>query len=302
MQIPELSRRSFLGGAAALATAAILPTRLMAAEEAKPNSNFGGVQIGVITYSYRSMPSTAEDLLKYIVENGLSSVELMGDAAEKFAKQHSDDGKDLIGGYAALRKLYNDAGVKIHVIKFGNIGDKKMTDEKVEEYFLAAKAVGASGITRELDENAAKRLGPIADKHEMIIGFHNHTQIKPDTYEGDILSYGKYLGINLDIGHYYAATGESPIPLIEKHHNRILNLHLKDRLKNNGANLPWGTGETPIAATLQFLKKNKFTFPAEIELEYNFPKTSTAVEEVNKCVKFCKEAWLDYRVCEHVPS
>ena len=284
------SRRSFLAGATAVAAASMLPGRLFAAEEPKPDSNFGGVQIGIITYSYRSMPSSAEQLLKYILECGISSVELMGDAAQAFARHHSNEGKDLIGGYAQLGKLYSDAGVKIHVLKFGDIGDAKMKDEKIDEYFLAAKAAGAKGITRELSEDAAKRLGPIADKHEIVIGFHNHTQIKPNTYDGDILSYGKYLGINLDIGHYYAATGESPIPLIEKHHDRILNLHLKDRKKGNGPNMPWGQGETPIAETLQYLKKNKLSFPAEIELEYPVPADSDAVKEVIKCVKFCKDA------------
>jgi len=51
----------------------------------KPNSNFNGVQIGAITYSYRGMPGTAEDLLRYLVKCGLSSVELMGELAEQFA-------------------------------------------------------------------------------------------------------------------------------------------------------------------------------------------------------------------------
>jgi sugar phosphate isomerase/epimerase len=263
----------------------------MADEPAKPNSNFDGVQISVITYSFRSMPSTAEDLLKYLLECGLNSVELMGPPAEAYAKAHAGaDGKDMVAGYTALRKLYNDAGVSIDVLKFGNIGDQKMSDEQIEEYFQAAKAVGAKGITRELSEDAAKRLGPIADKHEIVIGFHNHTQIKPNTYDGDVLSYGKYLGINLDIGHYVAATGESPIPLIEKHHDRILNLHLKDRKKGNGPNMPWGEGDTPIGEVLQYLKKNKFTFPAEVELEYKIPADSDAVKEVIKCVKFCKDA------------
>ncbi|MGC4052278.1 MAG: hypothetical protein QM757_23340 [Paludibaculum sp.] len=46
---------------------------------------FGGVQIGAITYSFRTLPSTAQDVLKYCVELGLSSIELMSDPAESFA-------------------------------------------------------------------------------------------------------------------------------------------------------------------------------------------------------------------------
>ncbi|MBI5091741.1 MAG: sugar phosphate isomerase/epimerase [Candidatus Hydrogenedentes bacterium] len=288
----EVSRRSFIGGAAALAASTLIPKRAFAAESGKPNSDFGGVRIGVITYSFRSMPCSAEDILGYLVKCGLSSVELMGDAAEGYAKKHTPatgvDGP--MDGYEALGKLYKDAGVAIHIVKFGDIGDEKMSDKQIDYYFRAAKAAGAKGITRELSEDAAKRLGPMADKHEIMIAFHNHTKIKPDTYDGGILSFGKFLGINLDIGHYLAGTNESPIPLIEKHHDRILSLHLKDRKKNNGANLPWGQGETPLKETLQLIRKNKYPIHGDIELEYEVPAGSDAVKEVTNCVQFCKAA------------
>ena len=315
-----VSRRGFMGGAAAFAASAMMSRYALAGSGArsagKPNSNFNGVQIGAITYSFRSMPSSAEDLLKYIVKSGLSSVELMGDPAEKFAglpagggrrrgqmtaeqqrdqRQRRQEQLDWrlsvsMDKYRALRKMYNDAGVNIHIVKFGSIGNANMTDGEIDYYFRVAKALGAKGITRELSEEAAKRLGPIADRHKIMIGFHNHTQLRPTTYDGPILSYGKYLGINLDVGHYVAGTNESPIPLIRKHHDRILSLHLKDRKVNNGANQPFGQGDTPVALILQLMKKEKWTFPADIELEYKVPAGSNAVAEVSKCVQFCKES------------
>ena len=196
-----LSRRGFIGGAAMLAASRLVPQVAMGAP-AKPNSKFHGVQIGAITYSFRSMPSSAEDILRYCQKCGISSVELMGGPAEKFAEQAG--GSDRMAGFKALRRLYNDAGVDIHIVKFGNIGNKNMSNEQIAYYFEAAKAAGAMGITRELSEDAAKRLGPIADKHKIWIGFHNHTQLTPTLYDGPILSYGRYLGINLDIGHYVA--------------------------------------------------------------------------------------------------
>jgi len=291
-QNTSLSRRTFIGGAAALAASSMMPRRAPAASDAKPNSKFCGVQIGVITYSYRSLPGSAEDLLKYITKCGISSVELMGGPAEQFAKATAGEsgGKPSMDGFKALRKMYNDAGVNIHIVKFGNIGNPKMPDEQIEYYFQVAKALGARGITREISDDAAKRLGPMADKHEIMIGFHNHTQLTPTTYDGDILSHGKYLGINLDIGHYVAGTNQCPIALIEKHCDRILSLHLKDRKKDNGPNMPFGEGDTPVAAVLQYMKKNKLTFPADIELEYKIPQDSDAVKEVTKCVQFCKQA------------
>ncbi|MBT4820091.1 MAG: sugar phosphate isomerase/epimerase [Lentisphaerae bacterium] len=287
-----LSRRVFLSGAAALGASAMLPSVAQEAPE-KPNSMFNGVQIGCITYSFRSLPGkSAEDLLGYITRCGISSVELMGGPAEGFARAYDkkNPGGDPMDGFKALRRLYSDAGVAIHIVKFGSIGNPKMPEEKIERYFNVAKALGAKGITREISEPAAKRLGPIADKHEIMIGFHNHMQLTPTTYDGDILSYGKYLGINLDIGHYVAGTNQDPIALIEKHHERILSLHLKDRKLNKGPNMPFGQGETPIAGVLQFMAKNKLTFPADVELEYRVPKESGAVEEISKCVQFCKDA------------
>jgi len=302
-QDPTLSRRSFIGATAALAASSLMPEFAGASAVARPNSKFNGVQIGAITYSYRSMPSSAEDILKYARQCGISSLELMGGPAEQFAGapaggRRGQGAKTLLkwrlsapmDKYRALRKMYNDAGVNIHIVKFGSIGNAGMSDDEIEYYFRVAKALGARGITRELSEDAARRLGPIADKHKIVIGFHNHTQLKPDTYDGTILSYGKYLGINLDIGHYVAGTNHSPLALIEKHRDRILSLHLKDRKINNGPNMPFGQGDTPVALVLQYMKRHKLTFPGDIELEYKIPQGSDAVKEVTQCVRFCQQA------------
>jgi sugar phosphate isomerase/epimerase len=311
-----LSRRDFMVGAAAVAASASLSNYALGRSSGKPNSNFGGVQIGAITYSFRSLPGSAEDILKYVRKCGLSSIELMGDPAEKFAGAPAGGGRrrgrmtaeqkkaqqkrqeELLNWrtsvsmdkYRALRKMYNDAGVNIHIVKFGSIGNAGMPDAEIDYYFRVAKALGAKGITREISEQAAERLGPIADRHRIWIGFHNHMQMTPTTYDGPILSHGKYLGINFDIGHYVAGTNESPIPILEKFHDRILSLHIKDRKVNKGSNMPFGQGDTPVALVLNLMKRKGWTFPADIELEYKVPADSDAVTEVAKCVQFCKES------------
>lgn len=266
-----------------------------------PNSCFHGIQIGVITYSYRSLPCDAESLLKHVTRCGISSIELMSSTIEQFAGIPAGEGVTpeqvltwrtsvSMAPFAALRKLFNDAGVGIHIAKFGDIGNPGMPDAQIEYYFNVAKTLGAKGITRELSEEAAQRLGPMADAHGILIGFHNHTQITPTTYDGTMLSYGRNLAINLDIGHYVAGTNCSPIPLIEKFAGRILSIHLKDRKVNNGPNMPFGQGDTPVALALQCLKRNGFAFPADIELEYPIPEGSDAVQEVARCVQFCEQA------------
>jgi sugar phosphate isomerase/epimerase len=96
------------------------------------------------------------------------------------------------------------------------------------------------------------------------------------------------------VGHYYGVNGESPVPVIEKYHDRIASLHLKDRKgptsAGGGANVPWGEGGTPLKEILQVMKKRKFKFPASIEYEYNTPEGSDVLREVKKCVAYCKAA------------
>jgi sugar phosphate isomerase/epimerase len=104
------------------------------------------------------------------------------------------------------------------------------------------------------------------------------------------ISRRTFLSINLDIGHYVAGTNQNPTELIDKHKDRILSLHIKDRKQNNGPNMPFGQGDTPVAEILQFMAPNNPTFPADIELEYNVPADSDAVREVSRCVQFCKTA------------
>src|SRR5262245_62847558 len=69
-----------------LALTALPAARLLATPQARPNSKFGGVQIGIIApYSFRGLPSSADDLLKYIVQLGINSVELQSEPAEAYA-------------------------------------------------------------------------------------------------------------------------------------------------------------------------------------------------------------------------
>jgi len=64
------------------------------AQAAKPNSLINGVQIGTITYSYRSMlDQSAEATLKYVVDSGISGIELMGGPVESFAGAPAGPGR-----------------------------------------------------------------------------------------------------------------------------------------------------------------------------------------------------------------
>lgn len=295
-----MGRRQFLGSAATLTAATLLPGSLRATS---PVSGIKGVNLGAISYSFRSMPGTAEEILGYLVQLGLNSVELMGEPIEEFvgapkAPKNADDRKAhaeelrkwRLGApmdrFKLLRKKFKAEGVKIEVAKFRI---DRMSDEEVDYAFAAARLLGARGITLERSDESASRLGPFADKHKRLVGYHNHAKVNFNSWD-QLLQDAKYNALNLDVGHYIAGTNESPIPLIKKYADRILNLHLKDRKFNEGPNMPWGQGDTPLVEVLRLLRDEKYSFLAAIELEYPIPEDSDAVREVGKCIDFCREA------------
>lgn len=307
MKDQNISRRRFIGaGALAVAGIALGSKQALARPffaQPKPNSKFNGVQIGVITYSFRSMPGTIEDLVKYCVESGINAVELMGDPAEEFAGapkyDHSADFREKMAKwrenaptapFVAIRKMFNDAGIHLYAWKPNAMGEKN-TDGEINYAFKMAKILGCTHVTVEMPDSAqqTQRLGNLAEKAGMMVGYHAHLQATFTLWD-TALAQSKYNGINLDIGHYTAATSTSPVDFIKKNHKRILSMHLKDRKFHDGPNRPWGQGDTPIKEVLVLMKTEHYKFPATIELEYDIPAGSDAVKEVIKCKDYAKEA------------
>ena len=79
----NFNRRDF--GKLALASG-MASTKMFGAT--KPDSKFKGVQIGTITYSYGSMrDQSAEATLGYVVDSGISGIELMGGPVNDWARK-----------------------------------------------------------------------------------------------------------------------------------------------------------------------------------------------------------------------
>lgn len=190
--------------------------------------------------------------------------------------------------FKALRKMYNDAGVSIYGFKLGlNLNSP---DSEYEYAFNVCEALGANQLTMELPNSATtKRIGEYAAIRKIWVGYHAHTQAHLTLWD-EAFNQSPFNGANIDIGHYVAGSGQSPIPFIEKNHSRITSMHLKDRKINNGPNTPWGQGDTPIKEVLQLMKKKRHTYPATIELEYNTPPGSNVMAELAKCVRYAKDA------------
>lgn len=291
----------------------------------KPDSKFEGIQIGVITYSYRSMPHDIDKLIEFCLASGISAIELMGDAVEEYAGKPKADFSwrsgprqpmtDLqkaqvatynkqvadwratvsMDKFMEVRKKFDAAGIKIYAFKPNAFGPNN-TDEEVSYGMRVAKVLGAKSVTLELpnDPMQSKRLGELGEKHKMLVGYHNHTQAT-DVLWDVALSQSPNNSINFDAGHYLAAGGKNTIPallaFIEKNHKRISSMHLKDRTtpEHGAGNLPWGTGDTPMKEIFKLMKDKKMKFPVSVELEYAIPEGSDAIKEVVKCVSHAKK-------------
>ncbi len=294
--------------------------------QSKPNSLIKGVQIGVTTYSYRSMPGHPDLLLQYCIDSNINAVELKGDEVEAYlgkplstikmpkkvagqSAELSDELKAQIKQYqkdvanwretismdkfAALGKKFNAAGVYLFAYK-PNCMAPENTDGEINYALNASRALGANSVSVELPSDAAhtQRLGDLAKKAKIYIGYHAHLQATETAWDV-ALAQSPYNSLNLDCGHYMAAgnTKESLLNLIETKHKRITSMHLKDRKTkaNGGKNMPWGEGDTPLKEILTLMKEKKYKMPATIELEYDIPTGSDAVKETKKCRDYAQQ-------------
>lgn len=325
---PMHSRRAFLFQSSLASLGLFVASKSAIAETvlgiSNPTSLINGVQVGAITYSFRSLPGSATQILQYCIDANITAIELMGDAIEQYAGaptspvqwapgikiEWTDELKAKMKTYQSdlvkwresvsmekfmeIKKMYNKAGVTIYAFK-PNALNPNNTDGEIEYALKAAKALGAKSVTVEIpnDPKHSKRLGDLGEKHGIYIGYHAHLQAT-DTAWDLALSQSPFNSMNLDCGHYIAAGGantkESLLALIKAKHDRITSMHIKDRLnkQNGGENRPWGQGNTPLKEILTLLKENKYSIPATIELEYDIPVGSDAVKETRKCMEFAK--------------
>lgn len=165
------------------------------------------------------------------------------------------------------------------------------SDAEIERGFEMARALGAPSITSSSNVATVARIAPAATRQKMLVAVHNHSRIDPNEFATvasltGALAQGPFIAVNLDIGHFTAAN-EDAVAFLSAHHERITTLHLKDRKRDQGPNLEFGAGDTPIVPVLKLLQEQGWPIPANIEYEY---KGGDSVEEVGKCLAYCRRA------------
>ncbi|HLH43917.1 MAG TPA: sugar phosphate isomerase/epimerase [Bryobacteraceae bacterium] len=271
------------------------------------DSKIAGVQIGVQSYSFRDLP--LDRALAAIADAGLGECELYAPHVEprpappapgqsqadarKAAREALRNWRLTVAleEFQQVRKKFNDAGIRIYAYNYSFTDD--FTDEEIDRGFQMTQALGAGVVTASSTLSCAKRVAPFAEKYKMAVAYHGHSDTrdpnqfcKPESFAAACAMSPRF-AVNLDIGHFTAANYDA-VEFIRANHDRIPILHLKDRKRDQGANTPWGQGDTPIKAVLQLLRDNKWPIRAYIEYEYR--GASDSLTEVRKCFQYCKEA------------
>jgi len=276
---------------------------------AKIDSVVSGVRLGAITYSFRDLPRTpgaadaVDVMIKALTECGIGEIELFcphlepvfpggrGEAQRNREQLRQWRLSTPAQHFKDVRKRFDDAGITLfaYTVNFRN----DYTDEELDKSFEQAKALGVNIIAASTQLSVAKRLVPFAERHKINVALHGHSDVQnadefasPESF-AKALAMSKYFKINLDIGHFTAANYDA-VQFIRDNHDAITHLHFKDRKKNQGPNVPWGEGDTPIKQVLQLLKEKKYPIRALVEYEHR--GTGTSVEEVKKCLAYMRQA------------
>jgi sugar phosphate isomerase/epimerase len=284
----------------------------LTSRELRAAPSLGGVTLGAQTYSFRDIakpgdPKAADIIVESMKACGLTECELWSPQIEPslpFGRGASGTPEwqkarealrqfrveKPLAHFQGLRNQFAAAGIRIRAYNYSfNDG---FSDDEISRGFDVAKALGASFITASTTVSVAKRVAPFAEKHKMVVAMHNHSRVDdpnefatPESFAA-AMKLSKLFKINLDIGHFTAANYDA-LAFLSTHAADITNLHIKDRKKAQGDNVPWGQGDTPIKQVLLWLKEHKSKIPAYIEYEY---KGDGTVDEVKKCLAYAESA------------
>jgi sugar phosphate isomerase/epimerase len=258
------------------------------------DSKINGVLIGAQSYSFRDRQ--LDGVITAMNAIGLSECELWQGHVEP--RSHDANRREELrkwrtsvplSYFEEIRGRFTKAKIELSAYNYSFRDD--FSDEEIDRGFQMAKALGVNKLTASSTVSVAHRVAGFAAKHRMMVGMHGHDNLadpnefaRPASFEA-AMKESQWIGLNLDIGHFIAA-GYDPVEYLKRFHDRTVTLHIKDRKKQQGPNMPFGQGDTPVKEILLLLREKRWPIPANIEYAY---KGGDTVTEVGKCYAFCKD-------------
>ena len=251
----------------------------------------GNVTFGVQSYSFRDRPLDAA--IAGMQKLGLTGCELWQAHIEprQVPRDELRRWRETVSldTFHKVRDQFAKASIKLLAYNI-SIQDS-FSDAEIERAFDMTTALGAPLITSSSNIATDARIAPVAERRKMLVGVHNHSRIDPNEFATaksltDAMAKSRWIAVNLDIGHF-TATNEDAVAFLTQHHDRIVTLHLKDRKRDQGPNVEFGAGDTPIIPVVKLVSEKRWPIPLNIEYEY---KGGDSVDEVGKCLAYCRKA------------
>jgi len=308
------SRRSFAKRSLAglpFSTPLLCPLRA-----AKIESTVRGVKLGLITGSLNPLPSgqdPADAVIAACRDLNVGNVEFVNSLLEprlngskpggqppdaitpEFLKSRDEVRQWRLSApldqFRQVRKKFSDAGINLfsYVMTFSD----DFTEPEIDAVFKQMQALGVRVFcTNQTRVSMGPRLVQYAEKYRISPAFHTHAladdpnEVASPASLEKLMKMSKAFMVNLDIGHFTAGNQDA-VAWIAEHHDRITHIHVKDRKRNNGPNVEWGTGDTPIKECLTLIRDKRYPIYCIIERE--FRGAGTPLEETRKDLEFMKK-------------
>jgi len=286
---------------------------------AQAPSSSAGVKIGVITGALGAIPTEAgvdvvdtiiaqcKDLGVRCVEfvNSLIEPRLEGSAVGGQVPAAStpvyDQSREALrqwrltaplDRFTAIRGKFDAAGIELfsYVVTIAD----DCTDDEIAALFRQMQALGVKRFsTNQTRVSMGRRLARPAERFNINPAFHTHAATENPNEVASVASLvtlmkmSPHFMVNLDIGHFTAGNNDA-VAFIREHHARITHLHVKDRRRNNGPSVDWGTGDTPIRECLTLIRDNKYPIACIIERD-NRDVAGTPLELTRKYLAYMRQ-------------
>ena len=241
-------------------------------------------EYGIQLYSVR-------DAMKKDVPGTLAQVAKMGYKSVEFAGFFGYKAKEI-------RKMLDDNGL---TVAGTHTGLNELTDAKINETMDFMREIGNVDIVvpsaphhrKGQQDKTMEKLNQaksVLEKEGFSLSYHNHSS----EFQKRLLSpvfYPRLLeqtDVCLEVDTFWAYNaGQDPLALLDRLHDRIHIIHLKDGIKQEGrrgaVGKSLGLGNAPVKAVLD--KALSYGFKIVVESENQDPD---GITEITRCIDFLK--------------
>ncbi len=317
--LSRLSRREFVTGLGAVVAASFLPDQTLAHfEPLYPPVDLSYFENSIspapaeIRFGYAAITWDGDDrqAIEDIAAVGFRGIQLRSNVLQEFGDQPG-----------ALRELLEKHRLTMVALSSGNVRiDPAVESEELAKHTRHAKFVhDVGGLYLQVTDERPKRPAVTRDDYRRLarllteigkrsadlgisLGYHNHMNAlgeRPEEVDWILEAADpRYAKLELDVAHYFQGGG-NPVKAIERYHDRLLFLHLKDverspssdvaKAKRSYRFVELGRGQVDLPGIFKALHQVGFRGWAIVELDTVPDKTGTPKDSAILSKRYLQE-------------